>query len=145
VGKGQHDVLCSICANPNRTKQTLLVVEKDVDFENIERSGAYDGLYYLLGDTLPPFGKEPDEKRFARDLLDIVRRRVEAHELQEVILAFSVNADGEHTTRRLVELLAPLSQQHGIRVTIPARGFSTGTEIEYPDAETIKNALKNRA
>ena len=32
-----------------------------------------------------------------------------------------------------------------IKITIPARGFSTGSELEYSDKETIKSALENRS
>ena len=29
-----------------------MVVEKDVDLDNIERSGIFDGLYFVLGGTV---------------------------------------------------------------------------------------------
>jgi recombinational DNA repair protein RecR len=32
----------------------------------------------------------------------------------------------------------------GVRITTLGRGLSTGTELEYSDADTIKSAMMNR-
>jgi recombinational DNA repair protein RecR len=40
--------------------------------------------------------------------------------------------------------LAPLAQKYDITMSALGRGLSTGTELEYSDSDTIKNALKNR-
>ena len=41
--------LCRLCADSERDPQMLMVVEKDVDIEGVESSGAYRGRYFVLG------------------------------------------------------------------------------------------------
>src|SRR3970040_1835779 len=38
--------LCDVCGNPLTDKTTLMVVEKDIDFENVRKSGVYKGRYF---------------------------------------------------------------------------------------------------
>ena len=64
--------------------------------------------------------------------------------LKEVILAFSVNPDGENTARYVEAQLAPFQESSDLTVSILGRGLSTGSELEYADPETIKNAYRNR-
>ncbi len=39
---------CSICVDYNRDSSLLLVTEKDVDLDNMEKSGAYHGFYFVF-------------------------------------------------------------------------------------------------
>jgi recombinational DNA repair protein RecR len=64
--------------------------------------------------------------------------------LKEVILATSVNPEGEHTASYIAGLLKQLKDAHGFRISTLGRGLSTGTELEYSDSETLKSALQNR-
>src|SRR6185436_14339669 len=36
---------CPICSNQNRSTEQLMIVARDVDFESIEKSHVYNGLY----------------------------------------------------------------------------------------------------
>lgn len=134
--------LCSICSNPERDRAKLMIVERDSDIQAIERSGKYDGLYFVLGGTVPLLESE-DAKRLRGGTL---KRIVETHapELSEVILAFAVNPDGENTARFVESIIGGLRDTHGFKVSQLGRGLSTGSELEYADPETIKNALENR-
>ena len=38
-----------------------------------------------------------------------------------------------------------LAEKNKVKISTLGRGLSTGTELEYLDSETIKNALKNRS
>jgi recombination protein RecR len=58
----------------------------------------------------------------------------------EIILAFPANPEGDATAVKTREELADA----GARVTTLGRGLSTGSELEYADAETLKTALANR-
>ncbi|MDE1945552.1 MAG: toprim domain-containing protein, partial [Patescibacteria group bacterium] len=62
--------------------------------------------------------------------------------LKEVVLALSATSEGEHTADRVRELLSPYRDR--IRVSALGRGLSTGSELEYSDAETVRAALRNR-
>ena len=65
--------------------------------------------------------------------------------LKEIILAFAVSPDGENTSNYVAGLLKENAEKYGITISTLGRGLSTGSELEYADPETIKNALKNRA
>ncbi len=142
----QADVhLCAICASDKRDRTTLLIVEKDVDLENIERTGTYSGTYFVLGGTATPLDKEPERKIRLRELIrSVTGRKSENPPLTEIIFALSATPDGEDTVLFLREQLAPLLTDGVVRTTMLGRGLSTGTELEYVDADTMRNALKGR-
>jgi recombination protein RecR len=130
--------ICSICSDANRDQSTLMVVARDSDFESIEKSAAYKGLYFILGGTVPILDKEPDKRIRLKQLLE----RVQKSAPKEIILSLNTTPDGEHTADIVKDALkAPLYLG---KVTILGRGLSTGAELEYADSDTIKNALKNR-
>src|SRR3990172_11966032 len=43
---------CALCADPARDRKTICVVEEVADLWALERSGAYRGLYHVLGGVL---------------------------------------------------------------------------------------------
>lgn len=137
------DNLCSICSSSNRDHERLLVVERDSDIQAIERSGVYNGLYFVLGGTVPLLNATDKEKLRGGALKATVETRLN-HNLSEIILGFSVNPDGENTARFVESILSPLLQNTEVKLSHLGRGLSTGSELEYADAETIKNSLKNR-
>jgi len=136
--------LCDICADPERNHELLAVVERDGDISPIERSGTYDGYYFVLGGTVPLLEAAEDVRLRGGALKSILEKRL-AEGLTEVLLAFAVNPDGENTARYVSTLLAEQKAAHGFRVSTLGRGLSTGSELEYADPDTIKNALRNRS
>lgn len=136
--------MCPICEDPKREKGSLLVVEKDVDFENIHKAGIWNGLYFVLGGSLPVLEKEPTKKIRSRDLFNIVQTRAQSGHLHEVVLATSANTEGENTAQYLMRILEPLAEKYELDVTALGRGLSTGTELEYSDSDTLKNAIESR-
>jgi recombination protein RecR len=135
--------LCQICSNPSRDKSTLMIVSKDVDLETIERSGSYKGLYFVIGGTVPILEKSPETKIRSKELFDTVESKSKEG-LKEIIMAMNLNPEGENTEEYIIKLLNPLAEFSNIKLSLLGRGLSTGTELEYSDSETIKNALKNR-
>ncbi|MBI5798749.1 MAG: recombination protein RecR [Candidatus Yonathbacteria bacterium] len=134
--------LCSVCVD-DADSTTLMVVEKDTDFDSVRRSGSYAGRYFILGGTIPVLEKDPASKIRIRELLE--RIEDSTHEgLTEVILALSVNPEGDFTRDYVIKSLTPLAEQLGITITTLGRGLSTGTELEYSDGDTLRHALKNR-
>jgi len=47
--KNSENNNCHFCDNPARDHKTICVVEKETDLATIEKSGAYKGLYHVLG------------------------------------------------------------------------------------------------
>lgn len=130
---------CDICSSLNRDKSLLLVVEKDVDLENIEKSGVYGGRYFILGGIISLTNNKQSELRF-KELFEKVKKNSPAGEPREVILALSATIEGDNTSRYVEKILEPLK----IKITRLGRGLSTGTELEYSDTQTISDALESR-
>lgn len=135
---------CNICSNSSRDASKLIVVERDSDIQSIERSGTYDGLYFVLGGTMPLLESKEKKTLRGNGLKKIVNER-KSIGLSEIILAFSINPDGENTARYVESLLKDDLSGTEIKISHLGRGLSTGSELEYADPETIKNALENRA
>ncbi len=136
--------LCENCKNPKIDKKYLLVIEKDSDYENIKKSKSYNGYYFVLGGLAPIINKEILNFLRIKELLNTVESRAKTGDLKEIILALSLNPQGEHTDMFLREKLSGIQQKYNFKIVSLGRGLSTGTELEYSDSETIKNALKNR-
>ncbi len=136
--------VCSICSNTNRDNTKLVIVERDSDIDAIERSGIYDGFYFVLGGTVPLLDTQDTKKLRGSALKQLVEMRGPLG-LREIILGFSVNPDGENTSRYIEILLKDSIEKYTLKVSHLGRGLSTGSELEYADPETIKNALKNRS
>lgn len=133
---------CDVCMSDTDTA-TLLVVEKDTDFESVRRSGSYAGKYFILGGTIPVLERDPASKIRIRELLTRIEQGA-TEDLSEVILALSANPEGDFTREYVAKTLEPILDQLGITLTTLGRGLSTGTELEYSDGDTLRHALKNR-
>ncbi len=126
--------LCNICSSKNRDSKTVMLVEKDIDIDQIEKSNMYNGVYFVLGGTMSLSGK----KNFMREKeLELFFKK---HTFDEIILALSTTVDGEYTTSYLEEKLSLYCNT----ITRLGRGLSTGAEVEYADPSTLTQALKNR-
>ncbi|MDP3953898.1 MAG: recombination mediator RecR [bacterium] len=128
--------LCSICSSSKRDRTRIAVVEKITDLRSMEKTGAYDGVYHVLGGVLQPGNKE---KIKTEELFQRVAS-LPNPSLAEIIIATNPNTYGETTALYIREKLAPL----GIRITRLAQGLSTGSSIEYSDETTLAHALKHR-
>lgn len=135
--------ICELCAHPSRDHSKLLVVERDTDIRSIERSGVYDGLYFVLGGTVPLLQSSENKKLRGGGLKRLIEARL-SEGLAEVILGFSVNPDGENTGRFVESIIREIPGGDQIKISHLGRGLSTGSELEYADPETLKNALQNR-
>ncbi len=140
-------VVCSVCADPSRDASTLMIVARDSDFESIEKSGTYKGLYFILGGTVPILDKEPEKRIRLKTLLERIANN-QGTIIKEIILSLNTTPDGEHTATivrdALKSVVATNSALSSTKVTVLGRGLSTGAELEYADSETIRNALQNR-
>ncbi len=134
---------CDTCISPNTDKTKLMVVEKDVDLENIKRLSSYTGAYFVLGGNIPILEQEPAKKVRAKQLFISTQKRAKEG-LKEIILAFSVNPEGDNTTQYIKKILEPLASQYNLKISTLGRGLSTGTELEYSDSSTFESALQNR-
>lgn len=128
--------ICERCLSPKRDAGQLCVVETPVDMNMMEQTHAYNGLYYVVMGRLSPLdGIGPRELQ-----LDRLLARACDGTVQEVILATNYTNEGEATAHYVSELL----RSRGIRVSRIARGVPVGGELEYVDAGTLAQALRER-
>ncbi len=138
------NTICPVCRDSARDGKQLMIVSNDVDFENIEKTKFYNGYYFILGGTVPILEKNPENRIRQKDLLQVIKNRAQ-NGLSEIILALNYNPEGENTVTYLSDLLSKTAFDSSIKISTLGRGLSTGTELEYSDSDTIKNALKNRS
>ncbi|MEI6316412.1 MAG: toprim domain-containing protein [bacterium] len=134
--------MCIVCADPKTNKEQLLVIEKDADRERFIKSRTYNGTYFVLGGLAPAIEKDFASHIRTRELLTLISKEMNQG-LSEVILALSATPDGERTNALLKVELGKISEDT-LKVSILGKGLSTGTEIEYSDADTLLNALQSR-
>ena len=127
---------CAICADPSRDRGLLLVVETARDLRAIEDSGAWRGLYRVLGGRLSPLdGVGPDD-------LGIPALVAAAKEggVREVCLATNPDLEGDGTALCIARALSAES----VPVTRLARGLPSGGAIEFASKSVLADALENR-
>ncbi|OGI82126.1 hypothetical protein A3I95_00215 [Candidatus Nomurabacteria bacterium RIFCSPLOWO2_02_FULL_44_12] len=133
----KKEKVCEICSNASADSSILMVVEKDSDLESVKKSHVYHGKYFILGGLVPIVEKTTK----SRVRIEELKKKIgNSKELKEIILAFSLSPQGDHTDHYIRSELKDL----GTKISSLGRGLSTGTELEYSDNETLKNALKNR-
>lgn len=117
-----------------------MVVEKEADLSNIEKTKKFNGLYHVLGGTIDPLDSSAPTRLRIKELFERAKGLKEKDSDVEVILATNATTDGDQTALYLERVLKPLE----IKVSRLGRGLTTGTELEYSDEMTIINALTNR-
>jgi recombination protein RecR len=127
---------CSMCADPQRDRSLVCVVEGVGDLWALERAGIYRGLYHVLGGTLSALGGTGPEDLNVASLLV----RVEAGGVTEVILALGATVDGATTAHWLAERLHPF----GVQVTRVGQGVPFGGALDVLDDGTLAAALRSR-
>jgi len=133
--------ICGVCGDTRRDSQSLAVVASDADLSALEHSGTFLGHYFVLGGTVSLTNEKAHGLRI-KQLKSVVARRLE-NGLQEVILAFPANPEGDATTARIRQELMDMQNQPLV-ISSLGRGLSTGSELEYADPETIKSAFEGR-
>jgi recombination protein RecR len=127
---------CQICTDPQRSDETLCIVEEPFNISSIEKTGAYHGRYHVLLGALSPLkGRGPDELR-----LEKLLKRIEAGTFKEIIIATNPTVEGEATALYILKVL----RDCGIRITRLAMGLPVGSDLDFADQVTIKKALEGR-
>ncbi|NLE07160.1 MAG: recombination protein RecR [Parcubacteria group bacterium] len=136
--------LCKICSDLTRDRSTLMLVQRDTDLESVEKNGSFKGIYFVLGGSVPILEKEPEKKIRIKELKIFVDKKIKEG-LKEIILGVNWNPEGENTADYVKKYLKPTLEKHKIKTSHLGKGLSMGTELEYIDPDTLKNALQNRA
>ncbi len=127
---------CPVCDDPRRDRAVVCVVEQADNLAAIERTGAFRGVYHVLGGAISPLrGIGPEHLR-----IDALLARLRGGEIREVILATNPTVEGEATALYVARLTAG----SGVRVTRPATGLPVGGELDYVDQATLCRAFEGR-
>jgi len=127
--------LCPICANKERNRKTIMVVETPRDLAAYEKTGRYEGVYHVLhGAISPMLGIGPGDIRL-KELMERLQDDVD-----EVIIATNSTLEGETTAMYISKLIKPA----GIKVSRIASGVPVGGDLEYIDEVTLLRALEGR-
>ncbi len=130
--------LCRICADRNRDRTVVCVVEHVRDLIALEKVGVYQGLYHVLqGKVTPQEGKGIDETSLPA-LLE--RLAEEGSPVREVLLATNPDAEGDVTALVLEEHL----KGRGLKLSRLARGLPVGGSIEFANVEILREAIARR-
>ena len=128
---------CTICSDESRNKKIICVVENTKNLVIFEKTGAFNGVYHVLGGLISPLdGINPEDIN-----LEKLFKRVEEEPIEEIILALKPSVEGETTALYIQKKL----QNKNVKVTKIAYGVPMGTDMEYIDAMTLEIALSNRS
>ena len=127
---------CDVCADPNRNRRVICVVQSTKDIFAIEKTREYNVLYHVLHGVISPLeGIGPQDIK-AKELL----LRIGENDIEEVIMATNPTPEGEATAMYLGNLISPL----GVKVTRLAKGIPIGADVEYIDEITLIKAFEGR-
>lgn len=127
---------CTICSDPRRDRSIICVVEEVGDLWALERAGANNAQYHVLGGTLSAFeGKGPEDLSIGR-----LVHRVAENAVKEVILALNATVEGQTTAHYITERL----KDSGVVVSRLAHGVPVGGELDYLDEGTLTAAMRQR-
>ncbi|NLZ61935.1 MAG: recombination protein RecR [Acholeplasmataceae bacterium] len=127
---------CSVCADNNRDKGTILVVESPKDVFAIEKLGKYHGRYHVLHGAISPVdGVGPDDLN-----LKSLWNRIAEEQVKEVIIATSATQEGETTAMYIHRVITNTD----VLVTRIGYGMPVGGNLEYADDKTLAKALEYR-
>ena len=136
--------LCSLCDAEGRDRHQLMIVEKELDLDAVEKTGSYNGLYFILGGLVPPLTEKPSELIRIRELTSRIHTSIENNSLTEIIFALPVTDYGDVTTEYIEKTIKQIVGIEKITLSHLARGLSSGLELEYVDKATFKSALDRR-
>lgn len=128
--------LCAICSDNARDRSVICVVELPKDVMRIEATGAYKGLYHVLGGHIAPLdGIGPDKLN-----IDSLLARAGEREVKEIILSTNPNVEGDGTALYIGSLLETTK----VKITRPSRGLASGATLEFANKDTIAEAITGR-
>ncbi len=128
---------CPVCSDPLRDRTQLCIVEQPQDVITIQSSGAYSGLFHVLGGAINPLnGVGPENLSFDK-LID----RINEGSFSEIIIATNPTEEGDTTALYIRHLL---KDREGINLTRLASGLPIGGDLEYADRTTLTRSFRGR-
>lgn len=128
--------ICAVCANENRNKNIICVVEEPKNVYQFEKIGSYHGLYHVLDGLISPLENvNPDDINISNLL-----KRIENDDIKEVIIAVKPSVEGETTALYISKIL----EKKNVIISKIAHGVPLGADMDYVDSLTLELALEER-
>lgn len=147
-GEGSNKNLCEICKDKKRKENKIMVVEKISDIESLEEADAFEGLYHVLGSTLPVKNKKEDKSAGSKSLEKLqkrIKKKTKNEGEVEVIIGLNPTKQGELSAQYLAKKIKNLPRSKKVSLSRLGKGLPTGGEMAYADKSTLKEALKRRS
>lgn len=127
---------CEYCSSISRDKSLLCIVEEPQDVLTISNSGAYNGLFHVLGGAINPLnGIGPDKLSFHS-----LKDRVDQGSFKEIIIATNPTEEGDTTALYIKRLF----EGKDITITRLASGLPIGGDLGYADKLTLLRSMRGR-
>ncbi|MFH1291884.1 MAG: recombination mediator RecR [bacterium] len=129
---------CALCSDSRRGQDILCIVAEPQDIQSIEKTGEYQGLYFILRGTI----QAHQENLGHLKIKELLNRLSKEKQIKEVVLALNPDIPGETTVLYLEKQIQ--QARPDIKITRPARGLPMGSDLQYADEITLGAAFKNR-
>ena len=129
--------ICPVCSDSMRDRTQLCIVEQPQDVLSIQASGAYNGLFHVLGGAINPLnGIGPENLSFSKLL-----KRIDEGSFKEIIIATNPTEEGDTTALYIRHIL---KDKEDLSLTRLASGLPIGGDLEYADRTTLTRSFRGR-
>ena len=136
-GSFSETEICPVCSDSMRDRTLLCVVEQPQDVLSIQASGAYNGLFHVLGGAINPLnGIGPENLSF-----DKLKKRISEGSFREIIIATNPTEEGDTTALYIRHILR---DREDLSLTRLASGLPIGGDLEYADRTTLTRSFRGR-
>jgi recombination protein RecR len=136
-GSFSETEICPVCSDAMRDKTQLCIVEQPQDVITIQASGAYNGLFHVLGGAINPLnGVGPENLSFGKLI-----ERINKGQFKEIIIATNPTEEGDTTALYIRHIL---KDREGLSLTRLASGLPIGGDLEYADRTTLTRSFRGR-
>jgi len=138
-GNITSESICEICADEERNKAEIMVVEDSLDLYNFESSGSFEGRYHVLGGLISPInGIGVNDINIS----SLIRRDREDENIKEIIFSLNPTIEGDSTSMYIKSEVSKINPN--IEFSQLAKGISSGSDIEFISSQTLGESLKSR-
>lgn len=124
---------CIICIDEQRDSSVIVVIEDVDDLWALERAGAVNALYHVLGGTLSPLDSIGPEDIGIQSLIE----RIKVKKIRELILAISATIEGQTTAHYIMDKLKNMN------IKITRLAYNIPSELDYLDEGTLFEAIRS--
>lgn len=129
------EIICDICLDDTREKNTICIVEDSKSVFFIDKTKKYNGYFHVLNGLISPIeGINPEDLN-----LSTLINRIDEN-VKEIILALNPSIEGEVTSLYIQKIL----EKYNLKISRLSYGIPMGGEIEYLDPLMISKALEDR-